>query len=245
MFKLVKKMLKLTQKNWENTLNLAIERTSSSSFVMSMGNQVDSNEEEYQYVGFMYSKILRSIPIPTIAGNQDCDVINLTCHFNNPNQIKYDETNAGGDYYYSHGHLLVISLNSNAVLKSRKSNNVIAYEHRKCIEEAIASNLVYGYDFGTQGDRRLGAIIENNKLYGLVFAKWYDLNQNSFKVYAGITTEDVFEFVVSKTVQINHNLVNIPAKDATVTQIGNIEYLKCHDCGSLFSDETGSVLKMQ
>ncbi|MGN1414987.1 MAG: fibronectin type III domain-containing protein [Anaerovoracaceae bacterium] len=125
---------------WENTLDLAIEKMPYASFIMSMGDQVDSNKEEDQYAGFMYPEILRNVPISTIAGDQDCDDPNLTWHFNNPNQTKYGETNAGGDYYYSYGNLLVISLNSNAVLKSEKSSNVIAYEHRKCIEEAIASN---------------------------------------------------------------------------------------------------------
>lgn len=125
---------------WENTLSLAIEKMPDASFIMSMGDQVDGNKEEDQYAGFMYPELLRSMPISTLAGNHDCDVPNLTWHFNNPNQTKYGETNAGGDYYYSYGDLLVISLNSNAVLKSTKSNNAIAVEHRKCIEEAIASN---------------------------------------------------------------------------------------------------------
>ena len=80
------------------------------------------------------------MPVSTIAGNHDCDVPNLMWHFNNPNMTNYGETNAGGDYYYSYGDLLVIALNSNAVLKSSKSDNAIAVEHRKCIEEAIASN---------------------------------------------------------------------------------------------------------
>lgn len=130
----------LDTERWENTLNLATEKMPEASFIMSMGDQVDGNKEEDQYAGFMYPELLRSMPISTIPGNHDCDVPNLTWHFNNPNQTNYGETNAGGDYYFSYGDLLVISLNSNAVLKSTKSDNAIAVEHRKCIEEAIASN---------------------------------------------------------------------------------------------------------
>lgn len=125
---------------WENTLKLATEKMPNAGFIMSLGDQVDGNKEEDQYAGFMYPEILRSMSISTIAGNHDCDVPNMAWHFNNPNQTNYGMTNAGGDYYYSYGDLLVISLNSNAVLKSTKSNNAIAVEHRKCIEEAIASN---------------------------------------------------------------------------------------------------------
>ena len=125
---------------WANTLNLATEKLPNASFIMSMGDQVDGNKEEDQYAGFLYPDTLRNLPIATIAGNHDCDVPNFMWHFNNPNMTKYGETSAGGDYYYSYGDMLVISLNANAVLKSSKSDNAIAVEHRKCIEEAIASN---------------------------------------------------------------------------------------------------------
>ncbi|MCI7181548.1 MAG: hypothetical protein MSA26_13480 [Lachnospiraceae bacterium] len=37
----------------------------------------------------------------------------------------------------------------------------------------------------------------------------------------------------------NHNLENIPAKDATVTETGNKEYWHCTDCGKYFADENG------
>ena len=37
----------------------------------------------------------------------------------------------------------------------------------------------------------------------------------------------------------NHNLENIPAKDATVTETGNKEYWHCKDCGKYFADENG------
>ncbi len=125
---------------WDNTLKLATEKLPNASFIMSMGDQVDGNKEEDQYAGFLYPETLRTLPIATLAGNHDCDVPNFLWHFNNPNMTKYGETSAGGDYYYSYGDMLVITLNANAVLKSAKSDNAIAVEHRKCIEEAIASH---------------------------------------------------------------------------------------------------------
>ena len=39
----------------------------------------------------------------------------------------------------------------------------------------------------------------------------------------------------------NHNLENIPAKDATVTATGNKEYWHCKDCGKYFADENGKT----
>ena len=130
---------KADTERWNKTLKLAQETLPNASFILSMGDQVDANQEYDQYAGFLNPNILRSLPIATIAGNHDCDVPNLTWHFNNPNMTKYGETNAGGDYYFTAGDVLIISLNSNAVLKSSKSNNAIAVEHRKCIEEAITS----------------------------------------------------------------------------------------------------------
>ena len=38
---------------------------------------------------------------------------------------------------------------------------------------------------------------------------------------------------------LDHDLENIPSKDATVNEEGNIEYWKCLDCGRLFADENG------
>lgn len=125
---------------WENTLNLAVETARDAAFIYSMGDQVDGNLEYDQYAGFMYPQILRNYSIATTAGNHDCDVPNLQWHFNNPNVTEYGVTSATGDYYFSYGDTLFINLNSNAVLKSSKSDAVIAKEHRKCIEEAIDSN---------------------------------------------------------------------------------------------------------
>lgn len=125
---------------WLNTLSLATETAPDASFIYSMGDQVDSNQEYDQYAGFMYPSILRSLPIATTNGNHDCDVPNISWHFNNPNMTNYGETSAGGDYYFSYGDVLFININANAVLKSSKSSNAIAVEHRKAIEEAIASN---------------------------------------------------------------------------------------------------------
>lgn len=125
---------------WENTLNLAVETARDAAFIYSMGDQVDGNLEYDQYAGFMYPQILRNYSIATTAGNHDCDVPNLQWHFNNPNVTEYGVTSATGDYYFSYGDTLFINLNSNAVLKSSKSDAVIAKEHRKCIEEAVSSN---------------------------------------------------------------------------------------------------------
>lgn len=131
---------KADTERWNNTLQLATATAPNAKFLYSMGDQVDGNQEYGQYAGFLNPDLLRKMPIATLQGNHDCDVPNFLWHFNNPNMTKYGETNAGGDYYFTSGDVLFISLNSNAVLKSSKSDNVIVVEHRKAIEEAIESN---------------------------------------------------------------------------------------------------------
>ena len=152
-----------------------------------------------------------------------------------------------------------------------------------------ATDPVYGYEFENKGNDGLSAIIENNKLFGIVPVTEYEPSENSFKVYAGAKTADGFEFFVSKTVVLrsehtdaapkdhicdicgatlsehsggeatctnkaiceycgneygeldstNHNLEKIPAKAATVTEVGNKEYWHCKNCGKYFADENG------
>ena len=109
--------------------------------------------------------------------------------------------------------------------------------------------------------------VENGMLSHIVEASTYPDDENSFNVVVYATTADGFPFEASKTVQIqdkhaggkadcvnkavcdtcgeeygeadstNHNLENIPAKAATVTETGNIEYWHCKACGKYFADE--------
>ena len=101
----------------------------------------------------------------------------------------------------------------------------------------------------------------------IVEASNYPDDENGFNIIIFATTADGFPLEVSKTVQIqdkhaggkadcsnkpvcdtcgeeygeadntNHSLENIPAKAATVTEIGNIEYWHCKACGKYFADE--------
>ncbi|MGN0316943.1 MAG: InlB B-repeat-containing protein [Lachnospira sp.] len=110
---------------------------------------------------------------------------------------------------------------------------------------------------------------ENGKLYGTITAGSYMYDDEDFKIGVNLTIDDSFTFTVSKSVKIqrehtggeatctisaicevcgseygekdgnNHNLENIPAKDATVTENGNIEYWHCLDCGKYFFDKDG------
>lgn len=119
-------------------------------------------------------------------------------------------------------------------------------------------------------DSKLDSTVEDGRLHGVVPARHYPGDGNSFNLVLNATTDDGFLFTVRKNVKIqnehaggvatcielaicdtcgehygefdssNHNLEKIPAKDATVTATGNKEYWHCLDCDKYFADENAT-----
>ncbi|MDS0528061.1 metallophosphoesterase [Clostridium sp. SHJSY1] len=122
--------------NWNNTLNTALKVHPNISFMVSAGDQIQtaspkSNEQDIEYAGFLRPDALRSLPVATTIGNHDSNSPNYSYHFNNPNTSDLGLTKAGGDYYYSYGNTLFITLNT---------NNKNMAEHKQVIEKAISEN---------------------------------------------------------------------------------------------------------
>lgn len=122
--------------NWNNTLNTALKIHPNVSFMVSAGDQIQtaspkSNEQDIEYAGFLKPDALRSLPVATTIGNHDSNSPNYSYHFNNPNTSDLGLTKAGGDYYYSYGNTLFITLNT---------NNKNMAEHKQVIEKAISEN---------------------------------------------------------------------------------------------------------
>lgn len=129
---------------WNKTLQKALGAggiAENASFILSAGDQIDYSSSgtngsgeiirEQQYAGFLYPDVLRSTPLATTIGNHESMVDDYSLHYNNPNASTLGSTESGGDYYYSYGDTLFISLNSN-------SRNV--EEHRQLMKEAVASH---------------------------------------------------------------------------------------------------------
>lgn len=100
--------------NWNNVLNNAVKQNPNLSFVASAGDQVNNNNNEKQYAGYLGADALRSLPVATTIGNHDSGSAQYEMHYNNPNAFdtsgyrntaKYTEgkTAAGTDYYYTYG----------------------------------------------------------------------------------------------------------------------------------------------
>ena len=129
---------------WNKTLTTALGKKGIAkdvSFILSAGDQIDYSSygsngsgeliREQEYAGFLYPKALRSVPLATTIGNHESQVDDYSYHYNNPNASTLGSTESGGDYYYSYGDTLFISLNS---------NNRNVEEHRQLMKEAVASH---------------------------------------------------------------------------------------------------------
>lgn len=127
---------------WNKTLETALGENGiakDASFILSAGDQIDYSSgegtgymiREQEYAGFLYPSELRSIPLATTIGNHESLGDDYSLHYNNPNASVLGSTTSGGDYYYSYGDVLFISLNSN-------SRNV--EEHRSLMQKAIESH---------------------------------------------------------------------------------------------------------
>lgn len=121
--------------DWENTLNLSGRKFPDASFLLSLGDQVDTNNSELQYTGFLNHDVLRGIKLSTVVGNHDDGSSAYSQHFSNPN-VRNDSGTSGtgreaGDYWYSHNNALFMVLNA---------NNSNAAEHRAFLEDTISAH---------------------------------------------------------------------------------------------------------
>ena len=127
--------------NWNKTMQQALKTCPNASFLLSAGDQINesnSNTDEVrktresEYAGYLYPSVFRNLPIAATIGNHDMNGSDYSAHFNNPNsEEQLGQTAAGSDFYFNYGDALFISLNS---------NNRNQAEHRKFMQEAIASN---------------------------------------------------------------------------------------------------------
>ena len=118
---------------WNRTLDIATAQNPDVSFIISAGDQVNKTgkPKEEEYAGYLDASALTALPVATTIGNHDSLNPDYQYHFYNPNATDYGATQAGGDYYYSYGEGLFIVLNT---------NNYNVAQHKKAIEEAVASD---------------------------------------------------------------------------------------------------------
>jgi len=107
-------------------------------FLMTAGDQVNSNTKHEQYKGFMSNSWMRSIPTVTTVGNHD-DGINYSNYYTYSDVDSNTVTNGGiyaGDYWFPYDSALIMSLNF---------NNYSIATHKSFMQKAINDfNYYYG-----------------------------------------------------------------------------------------------------
>lgn len=124
--------------NWNKVLKNARAQHSSTSFMVSAGDQVNTADNEFQYAGYLGADALRHLAVATTIGNHDSTSSQYSYHYNNPNSFdesdeKYTlgKTKAGTDYYYRYGNSLFIVLDT---------NNYNCATHENVMKKAIEEN---------------------------------------------------------------------------------------------------------
>lgn len=120
---------------WQETMSQAEKNFPNAGFLISVGDQVNTNSNETQYAGYLSPEQLSSLPMAVNVGNHDNGRTNYSEHFTVPNGSEFGQiTSTGsqsGDYWYTYGDVLFLSLNS---------NDMSTAEHEAFLKEAIEEN---------------------------------------------------------------------------------------------------------
>ncbi|QGQ99271.1 hypothetical protein EHS13_32615 [Paenibacillus psychroresistens] len=192
---------------WTNTLNKAVAQFPNMSFIMSAGDQVETNNSESQYDAYLSPSVLRSLPVATVVGNHDGSV-NYTYHFNQPNQSTLGATAVSpGDYYYTKGDSLFMVLNT---------NNSSAAAHVQFMKETVAAVpnakwkfVTFHHDIYGAGTHSLESAITN--LRAGLFPTFDELNVDM--IFMGHDHSYVRTFVMKGDIPQKNQLVDSQGRD--------------------------------
>ena len=99
---------------WMDTLNKALQKAPDAAFILSVGDQVESSDQD-EYDGFLSLSQFKNLPFVPTIGNHDNKAL-FSYHFNTPNESStLGKTSAGGNYYFTYGNSLFIVINSNSL----------------------------------------------------------------------------------------------------------------------------------
>lgn len=119
------------KEGWDKTLKLLPSIDPNASFLLSLGDQVNTSSDEEQYDEYINREGFKGLTLATVIGNHDSGNRAYTEHFKFSNVQEEGKTTAGSNYYYVYNNTLFICLNS---------NNRDYAEHKSTIKKAIAEN---------------------------------------------------------------------------------------------------------
>lgn len=117
---------------WNRTLTSALATAQEPQLIYSLGDQVNSADDQGQYEEYLAPEATTTVPQATTIGNHDVASKSYEQHFNRPN-VSQDHgeggaITSGGDYWFIDSGVLFININSN----SRDSD-----EHAEFIDEVV------------------------------------------------------------------------------------------------------------
>ena len=121
--------------NWQNTMRRSLAAFPETSFLLSAGDQVNSNGSDTEYEGFLSPEAIRSVPLAVNVGNHDNGNSRYTDYYNMPNSsslgISSNTGDESGDYWFMYNGTLFMSINS---------NNTNTSEHKAFLQDAMDKN---------------------------------------------------------------------------------------------------------
>ncbi|WBW49666.1 S-layer homology domain-containing protein [Peptoniphilus equinus] len=122
--------LESDREGWGHTLDILNDLDPQASFLLSAGDQVNSNSNEAQYDAYINRDGFDGMTLAPVIGNHDSGNFAYSEHFAVPNGQAEGQTEAGSNYYYVYNNTLFIALNTNS--------HEFA-EHENTIKTAIAA----------------------------------------------------------------------------------------------------------
>ena len=116
---------------WKDTLNKAVDSFPDASFLLSVGDQVETAGTASHYTGYLSPSELMSLPTAHCVGNHDSGNQLYLDHYSFPNQTQVGSGVTNVDYWYRYGSVLFLNLDSN-------TRSISA--HRTFLDNAIAAN---------------------------------------------------------------------------------------------------------
>ena len=104
---------------WNFTVDKMAKFYPDAAFIISGGDQLQTEDSLTQMKAYLSPEELRSIPVANTIGNHDSDSTLYGDIFNNPNEVKeLFSSDAGTGYFYTYGDALFITINSENAMPS-------------------------------------------------------------------------------------------------------------------------------
>ena len=185
----------------------------------------------------------------TVAGEKHrscmmCNKVLETVAITAGNHVDVDENDicdlckAYSQPEYTEGLVFTISISRSSYVvtdyNGTESDVVIPRSYEELPVTEIGEKAFFGCDVITSVD------VPNSvtRIQDKAFSECESLESISFSDAVTLGT-DVFRGTIHVEIVLTHYLVHVPAKEATCTEPGNVEYYWCEPCGMYYSDKEG------